>query len=325
MLWHQHVIGELVSLRQALQQQQKSLSREGVRELLARKAGSFQVLAPMSPEEVERWFGGRPLAAVDGSVNVLGGPFPRVLEFFQALGKTSTGRRVAAARVFTPLLPEALAELESLAAKEGLPQELALIALRSRRLSALELEVGCRLVEEEAPRLLLFDGGFMRYARHAPREWAAFCRLALERGVIAAGVIEEVESFGLAKICGVFAPAVYDRDLLLGVLEPGECLFVPPELKVKGESLYTVFARLSCHPQPVAVDFLQEQAAFAPQVMRYLYTITPSGGRGIPLFLDLVDAEVRLGKRDVELLADTYLGQLLREIFFTPQRERRDF
>lgn len=324
MLWHRQVIGELLGLREALQQR-GGLPRQAVRELLVQRAGSLQLLAPMSPEEVERWFSGRPLAAVDGSVNVLGGPFPRVLEFFQALGKTSTGRRVAEARVFTPLLPGALGELESLAADENLPQELALLILRSRRLSALELEVGCRLVEEEVPRLLLFDGGFMRYARHAPREWAAFCRLATERGVIAAGVIEEVESYGLAKVCGVLGPAVLDRDLLLGVLEPGECLFVSPELKVKGESLYTVFARLSRHPQPVAVDFLREQAAFAPQVMRYLYTITPSGGRGIPLFLDVVDAEVRLGKRDVGLLADTCLGRELREIFFTPQRERRDF
>lgn len=325
MLWHQHLVGELVELQKNLEERRAGLSRDMLRKVLAEKAGKFQVLIPMSHAEIESWFGSRPLAAVDGSVNVLGGPFPRVLEFFQALGKTSHGRRVTAAKVFTPMMPGGMEELEKLTNQEHLPREAALAILRSRRLSALELEVGCRLAEEEAPRLLLFDGGFMRYARHAPKEWASFCTLAKERGVIAVGVIEEVESFGLAEICGLGPQLLYDRDLLLGVLEPGECLLIQPELKVKGESLYTVFARLSCHPQPVAVDFLQEQVAFAPEVMRYLYTITPSGSRGVPLFLDLVDAEVRLGRREIELLTDTYLGPTLREIFFTPQRERRDF
>jgi len=327
-----------------------------LRRLLEERVGRLEKLAPLSPAEAAAWFGGRSLAAVDGSVNGLGGAFPYLLQLFQALCKTSHGERTVASEVFSPLMPGVQARIDELTA-QGLPREAALRLLSGRRLSALELQVARRAIREYRPRLVLFDGGFMRYLRHAPEEWEKYCALALELDVLSVGVIEEVASFQLAGALGserdetagdgagnVFSPPgdvsggdgrpgaggsvrpiVYDRELLFGVLAPGECLFVRPEVEVKNAGLYTVFARLSRHPGAVAVDFLCEQAGAALQIMRYLYTITPSGGRGIPLFLDLVDAEVRLTHREIGLLTEACLDPAVRECFFTARRERRDY
>ncbi|OAT85749.1 DNA double-strand break repair nuclease NurA [Desulfotomaculum copahuensis] len=374
MLLDENLVRELARLEESLTAGGRLPGRKALRRRLAERAGRLEPLSPMSPPEITAWFAGGSLAAVDGSVNSLGGAFPYVVEFFQALCLTSHGERAVTAEVFSPAVSGSLARVRELAAAEGLPGEMALRLLCNRRLSALELQAAQKVVREYRPRLMLFDGGFMRYLRHAPAEWESYCALAVERDVLSVGVIEEVESFHLAQAAGLEAddsspdgvhsrsgvtaprsrteimpdgngrpsgavairrrttagtaagrPGIYDRELLFGLLEPGECLFTHPQVEVKNAGLYTVFARLSRHPQAVAVDFLCAQAGVAKEVMRYLYTITPAGSRGIPLFLDLVDAEVRLSHRDVRLLAGAGLDPAVRECFFTAQRQRRDY
>lgn len=373
MLLDENLVRELAQLGESLAAGRRVPGREALRRLLAERVGRLEALPPMSVPEITAWFGSGSLAAVDGSVNSLGGAFPYVVEFFQALCLTSHGERAVTAAVFSPALSGSLARVRELAAAEGLPADMALRLLCSRRLSALELQAAQKVVREYRPQLVLFDGGFMRYLRHAPEEWESYCALALERNVLSVGVIEEVESFHLAQAAGLEAvvplpgecsqpgvsvslsgknimpasdgrlsgvvsarrgatggtpagyPGIYDRELLFGLLEPGECLFINPDVEVKNAGLYTVFARLSRHPQAVAVDFLRDQAGAAKTVMRYLYTITPAGSRGIPFFLDLVDAEVRLSHRDVRLLAGAGLDPAVQECFFTAQRQRRDY
>jgi len=68
---------------------------------------------------------------------------------------------------------------------------------------------------------------------------------------------------------------------------------------------------------------LQSQLDLAGSYIDYLYTLSPADGRGIPIWLDLVDREVRL--TDVELEAYTeLLDPQVRRVFHS-KRDARFF
>lgn len=304
----------------------KNTAKE-IRRQLEQFVGFFLTLKPLTPEEINSLSGERPVVAVDGSVNSAGASFPHVLYLFQAYAKSSSGGGTVLSDILCPLLPEHYKRLSKFAKGENLSEEYMLVQAKNHILTTLELQAAMEAVKKYRPWLVLFDGGFMRFTRHAPAEWENYCLLARSSGILSVGVIEEAESFGLSRALGITRgeeTPVYDRELLFGIMEPGECFLAGPELEIKSE-FYTVFARLSRSPQATAYDFIPENADDVVNVMRYLYTITPSGSRGVPLFLDMVDAEVRITRRDMELLLSAYLDAGVREKFFVPHRQRRDY
>jgi hypothetical protein len=139
-------------------------------------------------------------------------------------------------------------------------------------------------------------------------------------------VIEEIGTFDLARelLAGIGFTAKYtcDREILFGVLEPGEWLAMRPELIYK-RGYYTCFARPGNHPQAIAYDFFAQQQGLAADIIPLFFSLTPQGGRGIPWWLDQVDAAVRITNKEVELLFDTCLDRSVRERLFVPHRERR--
>lgn len=344
--------------------------RSILRKRLAKRVGSFYHLEHLDAAQIKDWAGEKPLAAVDGSVNKVGGSFPYIIYFFQALAKTTHNQAAVRAEIFTPLVPKNFNEVMQVSEESGLTGEYALNLQKDRKLTALELKCAVDAVERYRPFLVIFDGGFLRFSRHAPALWKEYQKTALEQGVLSVGVIEEIASSGLSAAlknsCGVFREdddksckddkfckesgcasrrnggkdtfpedtfsedtyphdiLPYDRELLYGLLNPGECLLPHKNLEIKSK-YYTAFARLSGVPQAIACDFLTEQADQARRILQYLYTITPGGSRGIPLFLDIVDAETRLAHEDLTLLIDTYLDAGAKERFFTVNRERRDY
>lgn len=289
--------------------------RTRLRERLARAGGRFLKLG----QDGACRCGEGPLVAVDGSVNGFGGGYPYVVYLFRAAARSSYGDRAVEHGFLSPLVPTHRQEVAAVSREAGVPREYALTMVRDRHLCRLELRAARAAVTRFRPSLVLFDGGFLRYANHAHDEWEVYCREARTVGAISVGVIEEAGSSGLAR--AVTGEDFFDRDLLFGLLEPGEALFPAPVKR----GFYTVFARLSRHPQAVACDFLPEHRESALAVMQYLYRITPSDSRGIPLFLDLVDAEIRLDEREVELLLTTWVEADLRERFLVPHRSRRTY
>lgn len=298
-----------------------------VRRQLSKSAGRFLNLQPLGEEEIKKLAFGRPVVAVDGSVNSVGAHYPHLLFIFQAYARSSEGDGVVLSDIITPLIPEHNKRLSNLKENNDLPEEYLLAQTRNRVLAALELDVATGAVEKFSPWLVLFDGGFMRFLRHAPAEWEHYTRVSRSAGVISVGVIEEAESTGLSRTLGMHDSEeflLYDRELLFGTLNLGECLLVHPEQKIKSD-FYTVFARLSRSPQAIACDFLPENTGKVPCILRYLYTITPASSRGVPLLLDIVDKDVRLTHRDLELILSAYLDAGLMEKFFVPHRKRRDY
>lgn len=309
---------------------------EALRRLLEDNLGFFDELAPMSGEEIAAWSRGRPVVGVDGSVNLYGDSYPYILYIFQAVARPTKPlrgkERLICSSVISPLFPgdrKAFEEERRRVERENRAPESAWEGLRHRELARLEVEVAIRAAEEFEPALMIFDGGFMRYAVQALDVWKRYRKIALDRGILSVGVIEETATDIIVKTLGRSLPpgleGEYDRSLLFGLLRPGESFRMREEIEFKSSEIYTAFARFSRHPQAVACDFFREQAGEAGRILNFLYTITPQGGRGFPLWLDIVDQETRITNQDVEMMLSTYLGRDLVEVFLMPHRERRDF
>ena len=186
-------------------------------------------------------------------------------------------------------------------------------------LPALELAAAVEAILKFRPEVMLFDGGFIRYRRHAPEKWEQMEKTLLERDVLGVGIIEEAQSQAVAKLL-TDEVGIFDREILFGLLNPGEALFFAETLK---EGFFTVFARLSRHPQAIAIDFLESQKDRALPVLNLLYTLTPEGSRGIPLFLDIIDAKTKLSEEVVELLLASCFDREILELYLRPLREER--
>ncbi|HHY93845.1 MAG TPA: DNA double-strand break repair nuclease NurA [Firmicutes bacterium] len=291
--------------------------RHRLRALLGEKVGKLRRLRRLEPAALGEWLGGRPVAGVDGSCNSVGAAYPHYITLLVAAARCTTGQETWVYRVWSPLT-----------SGEARGQEADDMA-RRHALSVLEAQVAEEALTRFQPRLLLVDGPLVRLRIEAQEEWEALFRQALAQQVILVGVIESVGTSLLAPLLGEVLPPTWadahDRELLWGLLEPGEMLTVAHPHK---PGLRSCFLRPSLDPAPVGLDF----PALAPwpgtdieTVADVLYTLTPEKGRGIPVWVDLVDSLVRLDDRLVEALV---AGGISRENwlrFFAPKRARRPF
>ncbi|HHW40862.1 MAG TPA: DNA double-strand break repair nuclease NurA [Syntrophomonadaceae bacterium] len=320
------MITEIKELNKFLRERRLAGGTSTERRLQAGREGSFFRLRRLTGEEIRSFFQGHPLVGVDGSFNNYGASFPYVVTFFRALARSSrpdpqTGERIWAHRIFSPLLPRYREQVRE-KLELGLEPEDALARLRWEILATLEAEVGKQALIMKKPRLLLWDGGFARLEAHAAATWQQIRDEALQQGTIMLGVTEEIATASLVQALSPDAGDIWgDREVLYGLLKPGE-VFCRQERG--GSKRKRVYVRFASHPQVVAVDYLPEQEQELAAALNFLYTITPSHGRGFPLWLDVVDAEVRITREEMEALLATYLDPVLTEVYLRPLRSRRE-
>jgi len=326
-------------------------SRHAVRAGLETHVGEFKMARKMSDVQIRDLFQGQALVGVDGSVNQFGGNYPYTIQLFKALAKSTMPSRDGSGRtsvekveLFSPLRKDDYKKIREFMEEnrhnltvtpqdeQEITRELAegqaYAMLMDQNMVALELDVAIDALKQFQPRVMLMDGGFSRLKGKGGEKWDEFVETALLYGTVIVGVIEEVGSYRLQsrldkQLLEGFVRG-HDREILFGLLEQGEWLKTSIEKPIKNE-FYTVFTRLSDLPQAGACDFLREQYDQVDDVIDFLYTVTPDKSRGIPLWLDIVDAEVRLTKKQIDLMIKTNLDQAHIETFFRPQRERRDF
>ena len=328
------LIAELRELNESLTRRQQATGSTVLRRRLAQEIGAISPLRYLAGEEIRTLFGDYPLVGVDGSLNSCGASFPYTVTFFRALARSTregvTGGKYWTYRVFSPLLAKHQVQVQTLI-DQGLDPEDALAHIRWSTLAAMEAEIGETALEREHPRILLWDGGFARLETHAPAIWERVKEGALRQGTIMLGVTEEIATRILTGLLAkkqglntvLQGEALADREWLYGMLQPGEVFRVNGQPAVAGKR-GRVYARLARHPQVIAVDYLTEQTEELDAALNFLYTVTPSHGRGFPLWLDVVDAEVRITSEQVEVLLAAYLDPALRELFFRPLRARRE-
>lgn len=303
-------------------------SRSERRRWLEEHVGTIRRLRRLEGAELACFLGGRPLVGVDGTVNTFGGAFPHYLDLMRAIAKPTSGEALVRKAMHCPLPPGDL-EDEIVAVQKD--QE-----LRQQKLAKLEAEVAVEAATQLQPGLLLMDGPLVRFDMRTKNTFLILQEKVLNGKIMLAGCIENIESRVIPTMMGEAAPSGwqnrYDRDLLWDVLEVGEVLEVRRPVKgIKagaakpGEPeptpVRTWFMRTASDPGVTGLEMLEAQAEQMGALADFLYTLTPSDGRGIPLWLDIVDREVRL--TDVELSA--YLDLLdpqWKRVFMTKRSAR---
>lgn len=288
-----------------------NFSKKQIRKLLEMSFAKFRQMEKLNRQTLRQFLSDKEIGAVDGSVNQTKGESPFSLYFFQALAKTARQIECWEHDIFTPLLKE---EVES-----DEPQ----LAMKKKIQSELELIVAKRLIETANVKLLLMDGSLTHFEIDAQQEWNELKQLALEKEVLLVGVTEEVGTKNLCKLSAFcdYGGELYDRDLLFGVLEEGEMLYVE-DAQLK-KNVQTAWLRSSTSPAIIGIDVLNEQKQAIDIIADVVFTLTPREGRGIPIILDMIDREVRITDRLVEALVEEYIDPALKRRLFTPKRTER--
>lgn len=300
-------------------------NRDSRRSLVAERVGKIRRLRRLGGSELEGYLAGRPLVGVDGSINSFGGQYPHYVDFLRALAKPSAGDPVVLKEIHSPLPGEEDPRRND--------QE-----VRQQKLANLEAMAALEAAKMIQPAVILMDGPLVRFDMRARESFRSLRDFVAKNNILLTGCIENIESRVISTLLADTAPAAwqgrYDVDLLWDTLDPGEVLEVSCPVKglvhrlAEGEPdeatpMRTWFMRPSLAPGVVGLEMMEEQAGEMGALADYLYTLTPPDGRGIPIWIDIVDREVRL--TDVEL--EAYLQLLdpnLRRVFAS-KREGRIF
>ena len=309
---------------------QADMGKERLRLLIeSERIGRFMHIDRMRKDEIAPFLQGKTVAGVDGSSNQFGGSYPGMITLVQAGALTTNREKVLLGDALSPMSGKDRVKIEEYQKRHQLSEQDAFLRYKDARMAGLEVEVALKLIGQTVPALLLFDGGFVRYESKAYSRWEEYEALSQTLGILTMGIIEEVGtnfiSRGLQEVLeGAFLP--YDRQLLFGVLEPGEVLLLDPSLKHKGitSRYYTCFARLSRHPSIIGVDLFSEQKEQLLPALRFLFANTLDGGRGIPFWIDRVDHEIKLSHRETEALIRNTFPPAWVEKYLVSQRNRRD-
>lgn len=285
--------------------------------------GQFKKASKLSPQDLQSLTNNRTITAVDGSRLEYGSFYPYYIAFMRALACSTGHSELIESQVITPLDNEVNDLVEKLAKSNKISNEEAWKLYLKNVLAQLELKNALAAVRKYQPYMLMLDGGFLLFDKFP--EWELLCAECINSNTILVGIIEEVATAEVAPMVEIESndrPRVYDREILFGLFDKGEYLHFYPENKIK-KDYSTVFARFSTSPQAIACDFISDQESRIEEAINLLFTLTPANGQGIPSWLQLVDAQVRLRKKEMDKLLYTCLDSKLIERYFIPNRERR--
>ncbi len=285
--------------------------------------GEFRQADKFSPNQISALTMGKAITAVDGSRVEYGSFYPYHLAFLRTLAATTNNKFIENSQIISPLSTTIHKIVEEIAKEKYISEDDAYKIHLKNSLAQMELNTARQIIKETKPHLIMLDGGFLLFDKFP--EWEAVVKECLDKNIILVGLIEEIATAEIAPLLNIASPKrprVYDREILFGLFQPGEYFNFYPEYKIK-KDYATVFARLGTSPQAMACDFLGEQAGFIEESMGLINTLTPVYGQGIPTWLQLIDAKVRLRKKDMDRLLHICLDRDIIEKYFIPNRERR--
>lgn len=330
---------ELQSLDRRLRDRLKPAAlgeRSERRNLIAPAVGEFHPLQRLQPSTMALLLDGRPLVGVDGSINTYGGEYPHYVALLRAAAVPTRGQPAVMGRIHAPIG-------EHPAAAGGAEGD---SRVRRQVLADLEAKVALEAMRTLKPGLVLMDGPLVRFDNEAKNSFNALASQALENNIILVGVIENLESQAIGhhlRDIGTLPAAwegLYDRELLWGLLDfddpgrAGEVLRLARPLRPAetnapngpGVGICRWFMRSSRDPGVIGLDLLAPQAARAAWVPDYLFTLTPEDGRGIPVWVDMVDRQVRITDEELTTYVNHYLsGEVRSKLLLEKRRLRPQF
>lgn len=294
--------------------------RKNVLEIIQRSNGlEFRQMSKLMENDILRISKNKGIVGVDGSINSIGSSYPNYICIMQSLAKlTNSSEKVFLSEVYTPLLGE---DSESWDDKKTQEAD---NLYKASRMAQLELQAASMAVEKFDTSIIMLDGSLIRYKIYCGEEWNEFVKTAISKKVLVVGVIEEIKTKDLSGLIEDFPQdkgIIYDREILFGVLDVGQMIKIKDAKENRG--LRKCFLRTSSDPHVIGMDILDEQSEYIDQMADLVYTLTPEDGRGIPLWLDIVDSEVKVSNKHIEALIDSYIDPKFKKMLFSAKRDNR--
>ncbi|CAH2215175.1 DNA double-strand break repair nuclease NurA [Tepidibacter aestuarii] len=292
----------------------RPLKNIGVKKI--RQELEIKNMKKLSNEELIRIRKEGDIIGIDGSKNKKGNLHPHYLVAISALAKSMDLNKepISLYQVFSPLIDK----LNSEKAKEK----------EENIMSELEAEVAIQSVQKYSPHIIMMDGSLMTYSIKCHEKWKELKRKCIENNILLIGIIEEIKTKEMAHVLKLkeidIGEDVYDKEVLFGSLKEGEYInILPGKSKKTKEDIDCCFLRTSSDPSAIAMDFLSVQKENMQKLCDIVYTLTPKNSRGIPIWLDIVDKEVKITDEMMNALIDTYIDKDLSNLFIKPKREER--
>ena len=304
-----------------------NIDKRTLRGFIEEEIGKIKQIGKLSESHLKSCQKKGGIVGVDGSNNRVGGAHPHFVEAYQALAKSTIYKDdpLFLADIYTPLFePE---RMDSPLEDDGDTEEIE--DKKNIKLATIEVEAAIESVERFKPYAILMDGGLIRYNIYAKNKWEELRSICEERDIILVGVIKDIKTSiigdKLKEKNEDITASFYDRELLFGKLQYGEMIIINESVNKKGREGYSSgFIRSSLAPTVIGMDILDSQKKSIEEMARLILTLTPETSRGIPLWLDIVDKEVKISDAIMKGLMERYMDRALYERFFISERDKRN-
>lgn len=286
-----------------------NLDKDTFRKELTNNVGRLIKMEKFPKEKLSKY---KRTVGVDGSNNRSGGAFPHFIEIFQGLAKSTDGNEIYKNKVYTPTLNDIYDDKN----------------LSQKYLATIEIETALEYIDEYDFDYLMMDGGFIRYKINCLDLFTELREKCEVKNIILFGVIKDLKTNVIARSLEI-DESIYDREILFNRLITGEALLIRNEINKKfikdglGEGFSSAFMRTAKFPGAVGLDILDTQEKYLEEIANLVYTLTPMSSRGVPLWLDIVDKDVKITDEILTTLLEEYLDRDVYERFFISERDKR--
>lgn len=286
-----------------------NLDKDAFRKELTNNVGGLIKMEKFPKEKLSKY---KRTVGVDGSNNRSGGAFPHFIEIFQGLAKSTDGNEIYKNKVYTPTLNDIYDDKN----------------LSQKYLATIEIETALEYIDEYDFDYLMMDGGFIRYKINCLDLFTELREKCEAKNIILFGVIKDLKTNVIARSLEI-DESIYDREILFNRLMTGEALLIRNEINKKfikdglGEGFSSAFMRTAKFPGAVGLDILDTQEKYLEEIASLVYTLTPMSSRGVPLWLDIVDKDVKITDEILTTLLEEYLDRDVYERFFISERDKR--
>lgn len=286
-----------------------NLDKDAFRKELTNNVGRLIKMEKFPKEKLSKY---KRTVGVDGSNNRSGGAFPHFIEIFQGLAKSTDGNEIYKNKVYTPTLNDIYDDKN----------------LSQKYLATIEIETALEYIDEFDFDYLMMDGGFIRYKINCLDLFTELREKCEAKNIILFGVIKDLKTNVIARSLEI-DESIYDREILFNRLITGEALLIRNEINKKfikdglGEGFSSAFMRTAKFPGAVGLDILDTQETYLEEISSLVYTLTPMSSRGVPLWLDIVDKDVKITDEILTTLLEEYLDRDVYERFFISERDKR--
>lgn len=327
-----NMVSELNEILSNKYKETSKMDKKYIKKLIDDKVGKVYKCRKMSNDVLKFYSSGGGIVAVDGSNNRYGGAYPHFVELYQGLARASNDKDNPMIEVdfYTPLYFEKEKDITDKISKDNPSKEEIDSFIRTYKLSSIEVKVAIKAANNLNPKVIMMDGSLIRYKIECQDKWKELKDICEEKNIILIGVVKDIKTNIIGTTLedkGVFDPPMhflYDRELLYGILDVGEILLPDKENTGKyQEGLSSLFIRSSRSPMITGIDIINSQRDDLKKMANLVYTLTPENSRGIPLWIDIIDREVRISDKILENLLDRYLDRDILEKLFVSERSKR--